>query len=105
MIPTWTSSRISRTPTAVRRGTFIRRFRAVVSSAYPASARPATIIVVGTAPFTLDMLLRFVVTSAGPADRLARRLRLGGELGEFGAGGLGVGMAGAEDALAIGEHL
>src|SRR5580693_3031489 len=64
MMPTSTSSRISRTPTAARRGTFIRRFRAVISSAYPASARPATMIVVGTAPFTDDMLLRFVVTNA-----------------------------------------
>src|SRR5580658_9350763 len=69
MMPTWTSSKISRTPTAARRGTFILRFRAVISSAYPASARPATIIVVETAPFTDDMLLRFVVTSAGPAVR------------------------------------
>jgi hypothetical protein len=41
--------------------------RAVISSAYPASARPATMIVVGTAPFTDDMLLPFVVTGASPA--------------------------------------
>src|ERR1700693_1350487 len=67
MMPTWTSSRISRTPTAASRGTFIRRFRAVISSEYPASARPATMIVVGTAPFTHVMLLRFIVTGAGPA--------------------------------------
>jgi len=38
------------------------RPRAVISSAYAASARPATMIVVVTVPFTLDMLLRFVVT-------------------------------------------
>src|SRR6266567_1252227 len=69
MIPTWTSSRISRTPTAASRGTFIRWFWAVISSAYPASARPATMIVVETAPFTQVMLLRFVVTGAGPSVR------------------------------------
>src|ERR1039457_395560 len=78
MIPTWTSSRISRTPTAARRGTLIRRFRAVISSAYPASARPAMMIVVGTAPFTLEMLLRYVVTGAGPGSEapLDRGFRL-----------------------------
>src|SRR5260370_10691882 len=69
MMPTWTSSRISRTPRAASKLTSIRRLRAVVSSAYPASARPATMIVVGTAPFTHDMLLRFVVTGAGAAVR------------------------------------
>src|SRR5580704_9699913 len=69
MRPTWTSSKISRTPTAARRGTLIRRFRAVISSAYPASARPAMMIVVGTAPFTHVMLLRFVVTGAGPGSK------------------------------------
>src|ERR1700734_494441 len=73
MMPTSTSSRISRTPTAASRGTFIRRLRAVISSAYPASARPATMIVVGTAPFTLDMLLRFVVPGAGPTVRALDR--------------------------------
>src|SRR5215469_2701484 len=62
MMPTWTSSRISRTPTAASIGTFIRWFRAVISSAYPASARPATMIVVGTTLFTHAMLLPFVVT-------------------------------------------
>src|SRR5580693_4345428 len=67
MMPTSTSSKISRTPTAARRGTLIRRFRAVISSAYPASARPATMIVVGTAPFTHVMLLRFVVTGVDRA--------------------------------------
>jgi len=72
MMPTWTSSKISRTPTAARRGTLIRRFRAVITSAYPVSARPATIIVVGTAPFTHDTLLRFVVTDAGSAVRASR---------------------------------
>src|SRR5580704_16106994 len=72
MMPTWTSSKISRTPTAARRGTLIRRFRAVITSAYPVSARPATIIVVGTAPFTHDTLLRFVVTDAGSAVGASR---------------------------------
>src|ERR1700730_12256524 len=65
MRPSSTSSRISRTPIAARRGTVIRRFRAVISSAYPASARPATMIVVGTAPCTHVMLLGFVVNGAG----------------------------------------
>src|SRR5580693_6094639 len=63
--PTSTSSRISTTPSAASRGTFIRWFRAVISSAYTASARPATMIVVGTAPFTAQILLRFVVIRAG----------------------------------------
>src|SRR6202034_3207029 len=66
MMPTRTSSRISRTPSAASKLTPIRRFRAVISSAYPASARPTTMIVVGTAPFTDDMLLRFVVRIARP---------------------------------------
>src|ERR1700683_3592108 len=76
MMPTWTSSRISRTPVAASRGTFIRWLMTVISSAYPASARPATMIVVETAPFTLDMLLRFVVTDAGPRGPLDRGFRL-----------------------------
>jgi hypothetical protein len=33
-------------------------------------------IVVGTAPFTDDMLLRFVVTGAAPAGRLFSRRRM-----------------------------
>ncbi len=66
--PTSTSSRISRTPRAASRGTFMRWFKTVISSAYPASARPTTMIVVGTAPFMGDMLLRSVVTRLrGPA--------------------------------------
>src|SRR6476660_3084462 len=71
--PTRTSSRISRTPSATSRPRPIRRLRAVMSSAYPASARPATMIVVGTAPFTEDMLLRLVVPSAGWANRHPQR--------------------------------
>src|SRR5580658_11078826 len=81
--PTSTSSRISRTPTAARRGTVIRRFSAVISSEYPASARPAMMIVVGTAPFTHEILLRLVVTGAGPSPRLEARDRAGaGHRGE-----------------------
>jgi ABC-2 type transport system ATP-binding protein len=47
----------------------IRLSQAVISSAYPASARPATMIVVGTAPFTDNILLRLVVNCGGPAVR------------------------------------
>src|ERR1700727_3110020 len=80
--PTRTSSRISRTPTAARSGTVIRRFRAVIPNAYPPSARPAMMIVVGTAPFTPDMLLRFVVTggrSPGAVSDRGRGVRSKGE--------------------------
>src|SRR5690349_10995486 len=63
-MPTRTSSRISRTPSAASSTRPIRRLSAVISSAYPASARPATMIAVGTAPFTDDMVLRFVVPGA-----------------------------------------
>src|SRR6202043_1274383 len=76
MMPSSTSSRISRTPSAASKITLIRRFRAVISSAYPASARPATMIVVETAPFTDDMLLRFVVS--GPAQARNQQERDGG---------------------------
>jgi hypothetical protein len=65
MMPTRTRSKISRTPSTTSRPRPTRRLRAVISSAYPASARPTTMIVVGTALFTDDMLLRFVVRSAG----------------------------------------
>jgi hypothetical protein len=44
--------------------------RAVSSSAYPARARPATMIVVGRAPFTAANLLRFVVPVASRRSRL-----------------------------------
>src|SRR5689334_19714767 len=65
-MPTRTSSKISRTPSAASSTRPIRRLSAVISSAYPASARPATMIVVGTAPFTDAMVLRFVVTGDVP---------------------------------------
>src|SRR5581483_2536085 len=81
-MPPSTSTRTSSTPTAASIGTFIRWLRLVITSAYPASASPATMIVVGTAPFTHVMLLRFVVTSRAdePGDR-ARTRPAGGKAG------------------------
>src|SRR6202035_3724464 len=74
IMPTRTRSRISSTPSTTSRPRPTRRLRAVISSAYAASARPTTMIVVGTAPFTDDMLLRFVVRGGGPQRVLEPRL-------------------------------